>query len=148
MTPLRRVLVVDDEDELRAYVKDALALLPDVEVVACASGEEGLAELRARPFDVVLSDQRMGAMDGVRFLEAAAALAPDAPRILMTGFAEIPLAESAVNRARVAGFLSKPFLPEDLARLLEPLLPVRRERAARSEAFGRALSSAAAAVRR
>ena len=137
-----RVLVVDDDAEVRAYVAACLSALPHVDVALAASGEEAVAAMQQAWFDLVLSDERMGAMDGVETLARARALAPDAVRVLMTAYAEIPLAEHAVNDAHVTRFLPKPFAPDDVVALVAPLLAQRRVAEHRRAAFKRAVPTA------
>ena len=139
----RRVLFVDDDEGLRDYVSNVLTRMPGVEVVTAASGEDAMAVMQRDSFDVIVSDQRMGKIDGVQVLEAAAKLQEGAPRVLVTGYADLDLTEEAVNTGHVTRMLSKPFLPQDLTALVAPLLHERRAAEARASAFSRAVSAAA-----
>jgi len=113
-----RILVVDDDAALLRGCQRALR--GRFEVEAAGSGEEGLAALEARgPFAVVLSDMRMPGIDGVRFLERSAQLAPDTVRMMLTGHADTAVAMAAVNDGKVFRFLTKPCATEDLVRTLQ-----------------------------
>ncbi len=73
MGPLKRVLVVDDEESLR-HMLVVLLKREGYEPTAVPSGEAALAELARQAFDVVLSDVRMPKLTGLELvLEAAAA---------------------------------------------------------------------------
>ncbi|PDW04386.1 hypothetical protein CJ255_03735 [Candidatus Viridilinea mediisalina] len=64
-----RVLLVDDEAEVRSYFVRALQRLrPELEVVEAADGREALDYFLHMPFDLVLSDQRMPRMSGIDLL--------------------------------------------------------------------------------
>lgn len=119
MTMLR-VLVVDDEPEIRRYVEQALRLaIPNVSVTTASSGEAALETLGRQSFDVVLCDQRMGSMDGVTLLQHVARRAPDTRRIIMSGFTDFELLHQAVNRAHVDRYLAKPFSPDELVAVVQ-----------------------------
>jgi DNA-binding NtrC family response regulator len=126
---------------MREYVSSVLAMLPNVDVEAVASGEEGLHALEERWFDLILSDQRMGPkLDGVHFLERSRAIADGAPRVMMTAYGDTRLTEAAKNTGRVSRFVSKPFSPDELLAVVSELLGVRRAALRREEAFARAMA--------
>jgi two-component system cell cycle sensor histidine kinase/response regulator CckA len=84
-----RVLLVEDEDMVRAVAERALARA-GYEVKACAGGEEGLAAI-AEPgaaFDIVVSDVVMPGMDGPAMVRAIRASRPKMPVLFMSGYAE------------------------------------------------------------
>jgi CheY-like chemotaxis protein len=104
------VLCVDDEIQVLEGL--ALHLRRGHEVLLANGGVEALAMLDARP-DVaaIISDMRMPGMDGATFLSHARDRHPDAVRILLTGYAEIESAISAVNDGQIYRFLTKPCPP-------------------------------------
>ena len=79
-------------------------------MLTAESGAEGLALLERDPdeFSVVMSDMRMPIMSGSVFLREARRIAPDAPRILLTGHADVDAAVTAVNEGQLFRFLTKP----------------------------------------
>ena len=108
------ILCVDDEPQILESLSDTLYRHFDVK--AATSGAEGLAQLSEAPerFAVVMSDMRMPVMSGAVFLREARLVAPDATRILLTGYADIDAAVHAVNEGQLFRFLTKPCPGEDL----------------------------------
>jgi len=109
-----RILCVDDEPQILESLRDTLRRRFDV--TTAGSGAEGLAALsQASPeFAVILSDMRMPLMSGSVFLREARRVAPDAARILLTGYADMDAAVTAVNEAQLFRFLTKPCPAADL----------------------------------
>jgi len=114
MMPRPRLLFVDDEPA----VVEALAinLRRSFDVVIATSGAAGLERLQAESdFAVVVSDMRMPKMDGATFLAHARENAPDAVRILLTGYSDLDATIKAVNHGQIFRFLTKP-CPRDTLR--------------------------------
>jgi response regulator RpfG family c-di-GMP phosphodiesterase len=103
-----RVLCVDDEPYILESLRDTLRKRFDVRTAG--SGLEGLVLLEAEPekFALIISDMRMPVMPGSIFLREARRRAPDATRILLTGYADLDAAVEAVNEAHLFRFLTKP----------------------------------------
>ena len=88
LQPLR-ILVVDDQQEMRDLLCDVLRER-DYEVAAAGDGEEALAALSGQPFELIISDIRMPAMDGVTLLERVKAERGFTPFVvLITAFGDI-----------------------------------------------------------
>ncbi len=79
-----RVLVVDDEQQLRAILSDALTHW-GYEATAVSTGQEALDLLKNQLFDVALVDIRMPGMDGLTLLEAIKRRDPALEVIMVTG---------------------------------------------------------------
>lgn len=117
MTARTKILVVEDDDDLREVVAESLARL-GVEVEQARDGVEGLARLaedRAPP-SAILLDMILPRLDGDGFLAAVRAQPrlANIPVITMTG-------GSHKADSRVASQLTKPFDVEELARILVSL---------------------------
>ncbi|MEP3051466.1 MAG: response regulator [Erythrobacter sp.] len=83
-----RILLVEDEDMVRAVADRALARA-GYEVTACPGGEEGLAEIsKGTEFDLIVSDVVMPGMDGPAMVRAIRQRLPDMPVLFMSGYAE------------------------------------------------------------
>jgi two-component system, NtrC family, C4-dicarboxylate transport response regulator DctD len=108
-----RVLLIDDEEEMRRASAQALELF-DLQVETFSSAEPVL-ELVGYAFDgVVVSDIRMPGMDGMTLLQRIREVDPEVPVILVTGHGDVQLAVSAM-RAGVYDFIEKPFVAQHLA---------------------------------
>ena len=102
----RRVLVVDDD----ANLLKLLALRFEKEgfdVSEASSGEGALALLASRVPDLVITDMRMGGMDGLALFEAVNRRHPSLPVIILTAHGNIPDAVDATRRG-VFSYLTKP----------------------------------------
>jgi response regulator RpfG family c-di-GMP phosphodiesterase len=109
-----RVLYVDDEPSLcrafaRMFVTDA-----EVAVTTSTSALEAAALIEGESFDVIVSDLRMPAMDGIAFLTVARNKLPEARRMLVSGYADLDSAISAINRVGVDRLLTKPWNSNEL----------------------------------
>jgi signal transduction histidine kinase len=109
------VLVVDDEPAHLRALERALAGLAQVKTAA--SGEAALPLLR--DVCLVISDQRMGGMSGVEFLEHARNRCPTAILILLTAFADIDALQRAVNRIGIYHYLEKPWSLSELRQVVQ-----------------------------
>jgi DNA-binding NarL/FixJ family response regulator len=110
-----RVVLVDDQELVRAGFRMVLGSQPDIEVVGEASnGGDALRLLARTPTDVVVMDVRMPVMDGVEATRRLVAAAPDGPRVLvLTTFDTDEDAFAALN-AGASGFLLKNVPPEEM----------------------------------
>ena len=111
-----RVLCVDDEPQILESLRDTLRETFDV--LTATSGADGLVQLRRAPdaYPVIISDMRMPAMSGALFLRESRRVAPDAVRILLTGYADLQSAITSVNDGQLFRFLTKPCEAEQLMR--------------------------------
>ena len=115
---LHRILVVDDEEAVLSVLREILGR-QNYDVVAVGSPADALAELRAGPFAVILSDQRMPGLSGLELLHQARQLQPLATRILMTGVVSLDLVIDALNHGEIYRFIVKPWLREELLATLQ-----------------------------
>ena len=115
---LPRILCVDDES--RVVEGLVLHLRKDYQVSTALSGDEALKALKQMGgAAVVISDMRMPGMDGATLLNLVMQYYPDATRILLTGEPGRDAAVSAVNKANIFRFLTKPCPPEMLKTAVE-----------------------------
>ena len=106
------VLFVDDERRVLTSMRAMFRR--DYEVLLANSGPEALDLLRDHEVDVIVSDQRMPGMTGVEVLKAVKSLAPNAMRILLTGYADLKAIEASINEGEVFRYLTKPCPSEQL----------------------------------
>jgi two-component system, NtrC family, response regulator HydG len=107
-----KVLVVDDQKNMRATT--AIVLREAGYVVAEAEdGQVAVQRVSAETFDVVLTDVRMGAVDGMDVLRATLEASPTSQVIVMTAYGTIDSAVEAIRRGAY-DFLPKPFKEDEL----------------------------------
>jgi DNA-binding NtrC family response regulator len=120
------VLVVDDDAAVAEFCRAALSSAGHL-VLVVKSGSLALAALDEHEVDVVLSDVRMPAMDGVDLLRSISPGKTGPDVVLMTGFASISSAVEAI-RLGAYDYLVKPFEAEDLIVTLRRLADLRAVR--------------------
>jgi CheY-like chemotaxis protein len=116
-----RILVVDDEPDVRELVEVLLAA-PDRHIDGADGGRAALDRLAAHPYDLVVSDLRMPEVDGVQIYRAIQARPAPRPALLfMSGFTN---AAEFVPFLREAGtpVVAKPFDVPELRRVVAGLL--------------------------
>jgi DNA-binding response OmpR family regulator len=112
MSGPRRILVIDDEPNVRLMFRTALESA-GYEVDDAGDGEEGLLRLAAGPVDLILLDLRMPRLDGMAMLRALRDAGSDIPVAIVTAHGSIPDAVAAMKLGAV-DFLTKPVTPEAL----------------------------------
>ncbi|HYV25797.1 MAG TPA: HD domain-containing phosphohydrolase [Pyrinomonadaceae bacterium] len=101
-----RLLIVDDEPEVRGVLRDLLS--GAYECGEAASAEEALGQLRVSEFHLVISDITMSGMSGLEMIPHVKVASPDTVIVMISGMQTI---ESAINALRLGAFdyLMKPF---------------------------------------
>ena len=116
----RRILIVDDDPKLLRLL--ALRLVNEgYRVAEAKSGEQALAQLGAALPDLIITDMKMGGMDGLQLFEQVQRQHPSLPVIILTAHGSIPDAVAATRRG-VFGYLAKPFEAKDLMREVQRAL--------------------------
>jgi two-component system OmpR family response regulator len=115
MKPLRRVLCVDDEDDILEVVQLCLEMVAGLEVIACHGGREALEQIPAIRPDLILLDVMMPEMDGPETLLQLqkSAIGKDIPIVFMTARVRSTETEEYM-RLGAAGVVAKPFDPSTL----------------------------------
>lgn len=109
----KRVLIVDDEENIREMIRLALEA-SGYEVGEAESGLEAFAIIDADDsWNAVLLDQKMPGMAGIEVLRRLKVILPSASVIMMTAFASIGLAVEAMKLS-ASDFVRKPMTPEIL----------------------------------
>jgi CheY-like chemotaxis protein len=83
---MSRILIVDDEPEIRAFMSDALGVF-GYEVDAAADADEAFTLAARTPFDLILSDLRLPGLRGWDFVSRLRSVEPAPAIIMMTGSA-------------------------------------------------------------
>ena len=108
-----RILLVDDEPELVFTLAERLELRGN-EVAAVTDGEQALALLAGKPFEVVVVDVKMPGMNGYQLLEKIQGSYPGLPVILLTGHGGGQEEGEADAPQSACAYLYKPVKLEEL----------------------------------
>jgi response regulator RpfG family c-di-GMP phosphodiesterase len=117
----RRLLFVDDEENVLRSLR-RLFVAEDYDVLTALSGTDALKLLKDTEIPVIISDQRMPNMSGAEFLEKAKELSPESVRIILTGYADVEAAVSAINKGGAYRYVSKPWNDADLTLVVKDAL--------------------------
>jgi two-component system response regulator HydG len=120
-TPNAHILLVED-DLSHCTILQALISGWGYRVSVAHNGRQALEQVRAQPFDLILSDVRMAEMDGIAALKAIKSYNPAIPILIMTAYSNVESAVEAI-KAGAYDYLTKPLdfdtLQLTLARALE-----------------------------
>src|SRR3990167_377219 len=113
MTKEIQVLFLDDEESIldgvqRLFIKEPYG------IITTTHAEKAREILKKEKIKVVVSDQRMPEIQGVKFLQEVKGYNPDVIRILFTGYTDFSAAEEAINVGEVYRFISKPWKTSEL----------------------------------
>jgi two-component system sensor histidine kinase/response regulator len=106
------LLIIDDEPGIRQGCQRALSpqgYLVDI----AANGDEGLALINTKPYDLVLLDVMMPGINGIDLIPIIHQKDADTVCVVITGFATVELAVSAIKQGAY-DFLTKPFTTDEL----------------------------------
>jgi DNA-binding NtrC family response regulator len=132
----RRILVIEDDAPLRAFVRTVLSG-EGHGVDEAPDGETGLAKLAALPYDLVITDMRMPGKSGLEVLREGRNVSPTTAWVVMTAHGSVDNAVEAM-KAGAADYLTKPFRsPDELRGVVARVL---REGASGEETSGEGLS--------
>lgn len=120
MTKRPQILVVDDEEVARKNLEHIL-LKEDYEVITASDGVEALKRLEEIEFDVVLTDLRMGTVDGMELLEKIRIKYADIKVIMVTGYATLNSAIEAMKKGAFY-YLAKPYKLDDVRTVVKQAL--------------------------
>lgn len=109
---MNKILLVDDDSELRANLKE---LLEDAgyNIAEASSGEEALKKAASEPFTIALLDLMMPGMDGIDTLVELRKITPRTKVIMITAFATVENAVNAIKKG-ATDYITKPFRIEEL----------------------------------
>jgi DNA-binding NtrC family response regulator len=108
------VLIVDDEEMVLTSLSTYLTLETAYDVVTFTSAERALQHLEKHDVGVIISDFLMPEMDGITFLARAKELRPDAPRVILTGYADKENAIKAINQVGLYQYVEKPWENDEI----------------------------------
>ncbi len=118
------ILVVDDEEIMREILETLLSR-EGYDVRLAASGTEGLELARTFPFDAAIVDLMMPGIDGIATLDELRKVDEELPVILITAFASVENAISAMKRGAF-DYVTKPFKNDEVIVIIRNALERRR----------------------
>jgi len=124
MAPAPRILLIDDDKNLRTVLAFALKE-KGYAIATAADGREGLEQVEAAAPAVILCDLKMPGMDGMTFLKTLRERGDDTPVIVITAFGSIESAVEAM-RAGADDYVTKPVNRDVLQLAIERALKQRR----------------------
>lgn len=116
-----RLLIVDDESHIRSALRRAFTETGH-DVYEAATGQHALNLLKAMPFDVMVLDLRMPEMDGIELIQQAGQIRQPLSIIVLTGYASLESAITAVRSPLVIDYLQKPVRLRDLVTIVDQAL--------------------------
>jgi DNA-binding response OmpR family regulator len=121
-----KILIVDDEEQVRTYLSKVLTITGDFSVEVAETAEEALEKIQIKDFDLVLVDLKLPKMDGLQLITEIVNFKPETLTVLITGRASIDSAVEAMKRG-ASDYITKPFDHDDmLARLRRVLQEKKR----------------------
>jgi DNA-binding response OmpR family regulator len=120
-----RILLVEDDTTARLLLAKVLKGA-DYDVTTVASGGAALELLEQQSFDVVITDIRLGKIDGIEVLKAARTQSYTPSVILLTGYGSLQTALDAL-RAGASDYLLKPCPPTELLACVARVIQSRKE---------------------
>ncbi len=138
-----RILVVEDDASMRRALESVLAA-QGYQVDAADNAERAVELTCQHTYDLIVSDIRMGEVDGLDAIERAKAVQPEVGTLVVSGYASEEETLRAV-RLNVGGYIKKPFKMKDLLDSVQGLLEKKRQdqlRTQESTRYQRALFAA------
>jgi response regulator RpfG family c-di-GMP phosphodiesterase len=122
------ILFLDDDPRILNSLRALFRSHYDVHIAE--SGEAAIEILRKGGIQVVVSDQRMPNMTGVDFLRQVRALAPNAVRMLLTGYTDLASLVGSINQGEIFRFVMKPWDNDELKKSVADAFKLAAELAA------------------
>ena len=122
-TSKSRVLVVDDDPDLGQLIAAGLSV-QGMDVVVCGSAEQAFDVLASTSVDVIVTDLNMPGINGLEFCERVVANLPQIPVVVMTAYASLETAISAI-RVGAEDYVTKPLQLDAFALRLDRVIRAR-----------------------
>ena len=135
-----RVLFVDDDERILNGLRSLFR--QEYLVLTAASGEAALEIVNRGGVHVVVSDQRMPGMTGVELLRQVRTVAPNALRLLLTGYTDLASLVGSINEGEIFRFVKKPWDNDALRRDLADAVKAALEQVGKAELQARSPRSA------
>jgi len=116
----KQILIIEDEEIARRNLEHILEK-EGYNVIAVDSGTKGLTLIKSRSFDLIITDYKMKKVDGLQVLEQSRKLQPYTEVILITGYATVDSAVTAM-REGAYHYIAKPYKIDEVRRIIREAL--------------------------
>ena len=116
---MKRVLIIDDEPDIREVLKEFCRIL-GFEAVIADSGEKGLKLFRKDDFNLIISDLKMPDINGFEFVKKVREKDKNIPIVICSGFIDDKNKEEILN-CGADFYLEKPFKMKELKKIFEKI---------------------------
>jgi len=123
----KRILVVDDDDQVLFVWSNALASARNITLVTAQDGQEALDILNENGFDVIITDWRMPRMDGYQLTETIRQRDPHVTIVWLTGYRD-PSRAPMEARLRVYRCIDKPLTVAQIRALVREAVEVAKDK--------------------
>lgn len=127
----KRILIVDDEPDIRAMLKRAVERVLKLPADTAASGLEALEQIRERHYHVMVTDIAMPEMDGLSLFRAVKERHPEIQVIVLTATASVETSMAAV-KSHVFSYLTKPVSMDRFVKEIQAALADQEAKASAS----------------
>jgi len=117
-----KLLIAEDEDTLSFFLRQSLEdATPPFMVEVVDAGDKALKKILTDKFDLIIVDLRLPDMDGLALIRAVRQFDPFMKVIVMTAYGS-PETEREVRRLGIHGYVTKPFVIEDMKRMISQIM--------------------------
>ena len=116
---MKKVLIVDDEEDIREVLAEFCELLGAVSITA-SSGLEGFQIFQKEKFDLIITDLKMPDMDGFKFVDKIRKEDKNVPIVIVSGFIDEEN-KNKIFRKGANFYLEKPFKIKDLKEIFNKI---------------------------
>ena len=120
-----RILIIEDDEEMRALLKDSL-VEDGIEFDSAENGSEAIQKLAEEPFDLVITDIRMPGLTGLDILPGIKKLQPQTRVIVVTAFGSEEVRRKCFDRG-AAAYLEKPIDMNRLKTLIQEMVSTKEK---------------------
>lgn len=120
----RKILIVDDDDNMREALKETVRRM-GFTVETAENGREGFERASSRPYDLVISDMRMPEIDGLSMFNMMRSSGVETPVCFITAFGTVSNAVEALKLG-ASDYILKPFPPEAIEELIRRTLELEK----------------------
>ncbi len=120
-----KLLIAEDEDTLSFFLRQSLEdATPPFVVEVVDAGDKALKKVLTDRFDLMIVDLRLPDMDGLALIKAVRQFDPFMKVIVMTAYGS-PETEAEVRKLGINGYVTKPFIIEDMKMLISQVMADR-----------------------